>query len=99
MELRAYWHCFTLPSMPRATIWIRKEDWPAWEAIQDKPEWLHERLTATEVRTAANLDVKPSNFFEDGKELAEHVFGCSHAEFKNGHCNKRTCPNFWRNYG
>lgn len=30
--------------MPRVTIWIRNEDWDQWEAIDNKPEWLHERL-------------------------------------------------------
>lgn len=27
--------------MPKRTIWIRNEDMEVWNAIQDKPEWLH----------------------------------------------------------
>jgi hypothetical protein len=30
--------------MPKVTIWIRKEDEDKWNAIADKPEWLHEHL-------------------------------------------------------
>lgn len=30
--------------MPKVTIWIREEDYPQWKAIENKPEWLHERL-------------------------------------------------------
>lgn len=27
--------------MPKVTIWIRDVDYPNWQAIADKPEWLH----------------------------------------------------------
>lgn len=28
----------------RVHLWIRKEDEAAWNAIKDRPEWLHEQL-------------------------------------------------------
>lgn len=31
--------------MPRVNIYIRNEDWDAWEAIADKPEFIHGALT------------------------------------------------------
>ena len=30
--------------MPRVNIYIRQDDWDKWQAIESKPEWLHERL-------------------------------------------------------
>lgn len=30
--------------MPRVDIWIRKEDEAKWNAIKDRPEWLHHML-------------------------------------------------------
>lgn len=30
--------------MPSKHIWVREEDLPAWEAIKDKPRWVHESL-------------------------------------------------------
>lgn len=32
--------------MPHANIWIRKEDWKAWQNISDKPGWIHDGLTS-----------------------------------------------------
>lgn len=31
--------------MPRVNIYIRNDDWEAWENISDKPQWIHEGLT------------------------------------------------------
>lgn len=31
--------------MPRVNIYIRNEDLDRWNAIEDKPEWLHEKLS------------------------------------------------------
>lgn len=33
--------------MPSYHIWIKKEDDATWRAIENKPEWLHERLNET----------------------------------------------------
>jgi hypothetical protein len=33
--------------MPDVHIWVRKEDWGKWYAIENKPEWLHEHLALT----------------------------------------------------
>jgi len=30
--------------MPRVNIWIRVEDVDKWNAIKNRPEWLHEKL-------------------------------------------------------
>ncbi len=30
--------------MPRVNIWIRKEDEKQWNAIEDKPAWIHSVL-------------------------------------------------------
>lgn len=31
--------------MPKATIYIRKEDEEIWKSIKDRPEWIHKMLT------------------------------------------------------
>jgi hypothetical protein len=30
--------------MPHANIWIRVEDWDKWQALPDKPDWIHRNL-------------------------------------------------------
>lgn len=35
--------------MPRVNIFIRDEDWIKWQAIESKPDWLHEHLEKIEV--------------------------------------------------
>ena len=30
--------------VPRVTIYIREMDYPTWQAIENKPDWLHEHL-------------------------------------------------------
>lgn len=30
--------------MPKVTIWIREEDYPSWQDIDNKPAWLHGHL-------------------------------------------------------
>jgi hypothetical protein len=30
--------------MPKATIWIKKEDYPIWQSLEDRPDWLHRKL-------------------------------------------------------
>jgi SPX domain protein involved in polyphosphate accumulation len=37
--------------LPRVTIWIRQEDYDKWQAIENKPEWLHEHLNSKLVDT------------------------------------------------
>lgn len=51
--------------MPKVTIWIRKEDEAKWQAIADKPEWLHEhlRIGTAGVNSAVALeDIKAGQF-------------------------------------
>lgn len=33
--------------MPRVDIWIRKDDFEKWTAIEDKPRWIHDALRGT----------------------------------------------------
>jgi len=42
--------------MPRVDVWIRKNDFDKWEAIKDKPEFLHNALNVRE----AYLDLSPT---------------------------------------
>jgi hypothetical protein len=30
--------------MPHANIWVRKDDWEAWESIEDKPAFIHRSI-------------------------------------------------------
>lgn len=46
--------------MPDVRMYIRSEDWDKWQAIENKPEWLHEHLNAKEF--------KPS-YVQDGKKV------------------------------
>lgn len=35
--------------MPHVNLWIRNIDWDKWNAIEDKPAWLHLALNGTDV--------------------------------------------------
>lgn len=35
--------------MPKATIYIRTEDWQAWLGIADKPSFIHEAITGNKL--------------------------------------------------
>lgn len=37
--------------MPRVNIYIRNEDWEAWEAIKDKPEFIHNSINVKKAYT------------------------------------------------
>lgn len=37
--------------MPRVTQYIRNDDMPAWEAIENKSEWIHEHLHENDLKT------------------------------------------------
>lgn len=50
--------------MPKVTIWIRKEDEAKWQAIKDKPEWLHEHLS-----------VIPNTYVKVDRILQDHLDG------------------------
>lgn len=41
--------------MPRRTVWVRDEDLDAFEAIRDRPEWLHKAIQASK-RAPINLE-------------------------------------------
>lgn len=43
--------------MPHQNIWIRKEDWSKWLAIESKSEWLHEKLSGVSA-SAVEVDLK-----------------------------------------
>lgn len=30
--------------MPRVNLFVRESDWPAYQAIEDKPQWLHNAI-------------------------------------------------------
>lgn len=36
--------------MPHVNIWIRKEDWHIWDALDNKPEFLHEALNRVPIQ-------------------------------------------------
>jgi len=38
--------------MPNKTVYIRNDDLDKWDAIKDKPEWLHNHLSIDEKRLA-----------------------------------------------
>ena len=50
--------------MPRVNIYIRKEDEDKWNAIANKPEWLHEHLNGlTNIKGAIALeDIKAGQY-------------------------------------
>jgi hypothetical protein len=37
--------------VPNITIYIRKEDWDKWLSLNDKPNWLHEKLNEMTIPT------------------------------------------------
>ena len=40
----------------RTHVWIRKEDKELWEAIEDKAQWLHDKLNYKKPFRAMNAD-------------------------------------------
>ena len=64
--------------MPHRNIWIRKEDLAAWDAIEDKPAWLHRHLslllTNDEPPAPRNpLPDKPFDLNRMQKESEDHT--------------------------
>lgn len=42
--------------MPRVNLFVRQEDWDAYQAIEDKPEWLHAAIQNVSILTSGELD-------------------------------------------
>lgn len=76
--------------MPRVNVYIRKEDWEAWESLADKPDWLHQSLakgpwSASEEPVGPEEPEKPVKPLQDqinriarGKRGAALVRFCQH---------------------
>jgi hypothetical protein len=32
--------------MPKVTIWVKEEDYPIWQQIDDRPEFIHQAIQA-----------------------------------------------------
>lgn len=46
--------------MPHANIWIRKEDYELWDAIEKKSDWLHNRLNDIKInQVLPPVKIKP----------------------------------------
>jgi hypothetical protein len=43
--------------MPRVNIYIRNEDWEAWQSIEDKPEFIHDAIQLKEMYKMKKLPV------------------------------------------
>lgn len=61
--------------MPKVTIWIRNEDYDKWEAIADKPEWVHRAINTKNMLDNINLDELPkrseSSWRIEGKKIGK----------------------------
>ncbi len=64
--------------MPRVNVWIRKEDWPSWEAIVDKPSFIHSAIQGDTLK----------DIFE-GKPIGNDVL-CPH-HILWGTCGRASC--------
>lgn len=63
--------------MPKVTIWIRKEDEDAWNAIKDRPEWLHAALNHQITPIAGVIQlIKESGALETDATLQQFVDYC-----------------------
>jgi hypothetical protein len=60
--------------MPRVTIWIREKDFATWQAIDDKPKWLHKHLnqikaeysvTTEQTRLGTSSTIYPKSLFDN----------------------------------
>jgi hypothetical protein len=80
--------------MPHVNIWIRRDDFDAWESIKDKPEFLHDALNgvqpekynkAVEERKEVRKVLKP--VLERMKAQKDDVEFCKHDAVK-GFCKK-----------
>lgn len=67
--------------MPKYTIYIKNDDDAKWQAIADKPEWLHVALNTSVVEMAINRTDKPllepydAQKAKEREELAQLVTG------------------------
>lgn len=83
--------------MPRVDIWIRKDDMSAWEAIEDKPQFLHTVLKGDSILVPRNIIKTPQDALKAVTALKPvstskkfcvhgHLLGeCTHKE-KNRKC-------------
>lgn len=72
--------------MPRVNIWIRKEDEQKWDAIADKPAWLHCVLNGHVLPVELVTQfIKESGALESEATLQQFVDYCeSLVKIKNG---------------
>lgn len=79
--------------MPRVNIYIRNEDVENWEAIENKPEWLHLNLNKGYKVITNNADgsgkvenVKKNVIKKvDDIKIPDHVYRAFDKACKNGH--------------
>lgn len=60
--------------MPSVHIWIKKDDWDKWQAIADKPEWLHEHLNA-DLAMKLLIENQRLDYFKEHPEEAPIMTG------------------------
>lgn len=89
--------------MPRVNIHIRQEDWHIWQAIEDKPEWIHHNLNKTErtMKRHKAYDHKTLELKQEGKVIKPKRINkgftkdklCQHFEYR-GLCPVKGCENY-----
>lgn len=87
--------------MPKVTIWIRVADEAKWEAIENKPEWLHEHLSYYDesiVNRQRRIHEELSSTTTKSTGMISEAFlpeeqalvMCEHCQPK-GQCNVKNC--------
>ena len=76
--------------MPHVNIWIRKDDFPRWESIKDKPLFLHNAL---EVRESYKElpPIERKQIKTQLKKIMEAETLCPHGFPRNGWSSKKGC--------
>lgn len=69
--------------MPKVTVWIREQDYPTWQDIPNKPEWLHEKLREPSFQRLEQV-------VDDGVHIATASNLCEHNQPKGG-CLVKGC--------
>lgn len=61
--------------MPKVTIWIKKEDYPFWQEIQDRPSFIHDAIRVQRQTISGSIytstkEIKPK--YEHASTLNEY---------------------------
>lgn len=79
--------------MPRVNIYIRNDDIEHWEAIEDKPLFIHDSILSHTLAASTSVYSTTDGIKEDIQKINEgkNIELCKHGYPKNGWSCKKGC--------